>query len=178
MKMARASEADLDAALEVTRILDDLLKRYMPSSGSDEGIVWFDQDDPEQCQIALSTLLDAARKGSMFRVAFGMAVLLDPRNELLDPDADMLARHPKIVSAMNARKAGKPAGEPARQGTLGSIEEIMALAEKYAKDKVKIRLARVTESSAAIARRETEHERSRVALLAALETAFQLGATV
>ncbi|WP_237384700.1 hypothetical protein, partial [Francisella tularensis] len=66
MKMARASEADVDAALEVTRILDDLLKRYMPSSGSDEGIVWFDQDDPDQCQIALGRLLDAARKGSMF----------------------------------------------------------------------------------------------------------------
>jgi hypothetical protein len=177
MKMARASEADVDAALEVTRILDDLLKRYMPSSGSDEGIVWFDQDDPDQCQIALGRLLDAARKGSMFRVVFGMAVLLDPRNELLDPDADMLARHPKIVRAMNACKTGKPADEPARQRAPGPIEEIRALAEKYANDKVKIRLARVTESSAAIARRETEHERSRVALLTALEAAFELGAT-
>ena len=44
-------------------------------------------------------LLAILRKGSVFRVAFGMAVMLDPRNEVVDPDADCLEMHPKFDAA-------------------------------------------------------------------------------
>ncbi|SOY56804.1 hypothetical protein [Cupriavidus taiwanensis] len=101
MKMARASEADMEAALDVSRILGDLEKGYMPASDDDEedeGETWFDRDDAEQCKAVLGKLLDAADKGSIFRVIFGMAVVLDPRNELLDPAADSLEKHPKITA--------------------------------------------------------------------------------
>lgn len=102
MKMARASEADMECALEVSRILEDLEKGYMPSADEDEGIEWFDQDNGEQCKRALGKLLEASRRGSIFRVTFGMTVLLDPRNELMDPDADTLEKHPKIIAALAA----------------------------------------------------------------------------
>jgi hypothetical protein len=55
----------------------------------------------------MQKILEAARKGSLFRVVFGMAVVLDPRNELLDPDADTIERHPKIVEALKAVEAAK-----------------------------------------------------------------------
>lgn len=101
MKMARASEADIDASLAVNRILDDLLKGYMPAvdeGEEDDGTTWFDRDDADQCKAVLGKLLDAADKGSLFRVAFGMQVVLDPRNELLDPNADTLEKHPKVIA--------------------------------------------------------------------------------
>lgn len=112
MKMARASKADLDAANEVARLLGDLERRCMPDADPDhpsEETEWFDRDDAKQCQRALGMLLDAASKGSLFRVTFGMLVVLDPRNELLDPDADTLEKHPKTLAAL-AAAAEKAAG--------------------------------------------------------------------
>jgi hypothetical protein len=35
------------------------------------------------------------------RVVFGMAVVLDPRNEVVDPDADTLEIHPKYAAAIS-----------------------------------------------------------------------------
>jgi len=97
MKMARASENDMNAALEVSRILEDLENGHMPHEGDCDDIEWFDRYDPEQCKTALNKLLDAAGKGSLFRVTFGMTVLLDPRNKLTDPNADTLEAHPEIA---------------------------------------------------------------------------------
>ncbi|MEI7296661.1 hypothetical protein WCQ02_31345 [Paraburkholderia tropica] len=102
MKMARASEADIDAALKVSQILSNLDRGYMPASDEDERIEWFDEDDAEQCQVVLKKILEVCQKGNVFRVAFGMAVVLDPRNELLDPDANTIEVHPKIVAAMKS----------------------------------------------------------------------------
>lgn len=107
MKMARASDADMEAALDVSRLIEELEKGYMPSTDDDENIEWFDRDNEEQCQRALGMILDAAAKGSLFRVTFGMTVVLDPRNELLDPDADTLEKHPKIIEALRASKGGE-----------------------------------------------------------------------
>jgi hypothetical protein len=104
MKMARASEADIEAALKVTQIFDDLDKRYMPSEDDGEELEFFDRNDAEQCQKVVGMLLDVTRHTSLFRVVLGMAVVLDPRNELLDPDADTIAKHPKIVAALEAMK--------------------------------------------------------------------------
>jgi hypothetical protein len=104
MKMARASEADVEAAFKVCQILDQLDKLYMPSDDDSENAEFFDRDDAEQCQKVVGMLLDATRHTSLFRVVLGMAVVLDPRNELLDPDADTIAKHPKIVAALEAMK--------------------------------------------------------------------------
>lgn len=103
MKMARAGEQDLKAALDVSRIIDHLDRGYMPGQQDDDGVELFDQEDADQCKHALAAILDAADQGSMFRVTFGMGVLLDPRNKLLDPAADTLELHPDHVR--NARDA-------------------------------------------------------------------------
>lgn len=105
MKMARASDEDMDAAFKVCQILDQLDKRYMPSDDDSEELEFFDRDDAEQCQKIVGMLLDATSSTSLFRVVFGMAVVLDPRNELLDPDADTIEMHPKIIEASkNSRR--------------------------------------------------------------------------
>jgi hypothetical protein len=102
MKMARASEADIEASLEILRHLEALERGFMPEVGDGDEIEWFAPEDPDDCQRALRAILDASAKGSIFRVVFGMAVVLDPRNELLDPGADTIEMHPKIVKALTA----------------------------------------------------------------------------
>ncbi|MGR9579971.1 hypothetical protein [Pandoraea sputorum] len=104
MKMARASEADLDAAQKVASIIEELHKGYMPATDDDDDFTWFDRDDPEQCQKVLGALLDATEKTSLFRVTFGMAVILDPRNKLLDPNADTLEMHPELKAALGSKE--------------------------------------------------------------------------
>jgi hypothetical protein len=104
MKMARASEADLDAALDVVRMLDDLARGNMPASDADDDWDWFDRDDDKQCGVVLGRILDAAEKGSLFRVVFGMSCVLSAKNELLDPDADTLEKHPNIIAALKTRE--------------------------------------------------------------------------
>lgn len=97
MKMAKASQADLDAANNVARMVEELEKGYMPDDSDAETTEFFDPEDGEQCRRAIRAILDAAECGSMFRVTFGMAVVLDQRNKLLDPDADTLELHPDHV---------------------------------------------------------------------------------
>lgn len=96
MKMAKASQQDLDAANQVASHISDLEKGFMPSTpDGDGGSELFDRNDPDDCMLAMHTILDAAEKGSLFRVTFGMQVVCDPRNKVVDPDADCLEIHPE-----------------------------------------------------------------------------------
>lgn len=105
MKMAKASEADLKAALEVCSILHGLERGHMPAQDDDDDYEPFDIDDREQCQRALKALLDAVDRGSISRVILGMAVVLDPKNKIVDPDAETLELHPEIAQALEAASA-------------------------------------------------------------------------
>lgn len=105
MKVARASKEDLDAAMMLLGLLDTVGKGYYPSDTDDEddGPLRFVEDDPAhlaQLWKRLKACLDAA-PGFQGRVLFGAATLLDPRNEVIDPDKSYIALHPKLTAAMN-----------------------------------------------------------------------------
>lgn len=107
MKMAKASEADMQMAAELTNALEALASRWgahmpekiakPPSEDEDEG---FSLDDDEQCRRVCEYLIRLTRSASLCRVVWGMDVLLDPRNKLVDPEADTIERHPEAVDAM------------------------------------------------------------------------------
>lgn len=103
MRMAKASAKDLEVAMEISGFLEALESRWMPEGVMDDqqDSAWFDADNPEHCQKVLGKLLEISAQGSLGRVAFGMSVLLAPNNELVDPDADHLAHHPKIAGLLN-----------------------------------------------------------------------------
>lgn len=107
VKMAKASRADLDAAFALHRAFEYLLSYgYEPAeSEDDEREQRFDIDDHESCRRVLDRLLAIARRGSLMRVVMGLDVLLDPRNEIVDPDLDYLAPHPKALAAFAAAAA-------------------------------------------------------------------------
>lgn len=111
MKMAKASQADIDMAMELAGALEALSSRWgatMPEkiakggqTGEDRDEA-FSLDDHEDCRRVCEYLINLGRSASLFRVVMGMAVVLDPRNELLDPDADTLEAHPRIRAALSA----------------------------------------------------------------------------
>lgn len=101
MKMARASQEDRECANQVASVLEALDQGFMPNcitAGDD--IEWFDIDDSDQCRRIVERLLDIGTQGSVFRVTFGMDVVLD--SDLLDPDADTLEPHPTVTQALNS----------------------------------------------------------------------------
>lgn len=109
LQVAKASEADMRALLDVVNIIEAMAKGWMPEIQNDEGEddkpddEIFDEDDPEHCRHAVAMLLRADERGGLFRAAFGLTVLLNPKNELVDPDLDHIAKHPKIISALAAQ---------------------------------------------------------------------------
>lgn len=106
MKMAKASKADLEMAMALCRYLDDIERGYMPgdlSPDSDES-EWLDERDCGQYAKLLDGLRDLLRKGSIMRVVWGMAVVCDPANKCIDPDADTIEHHPDMVKAMEQRE--------------------------------------------------------------------------
>ena len=107
MKMAKASEADMEMAIKVCSALEAIDRRFFPegSEGSNDPDD-FDLDDDEHCGRVLRHIHELRQAGSIGRVIWGMYVLLDPVNELIDPDADTLEPHPDIAQAeIDAREA-------------------------------------------------------------------------
>lgn len=98
MKMAKASEADMEMAIKVCSALEAIDRRFFPegSEGSNDPDD-FDLDDDEHCGRVLRHIHELLQAGSIGRVIWGMYVLLDPANELIDPDADTLEPHPDIA---------------------------------------------------------------------------------
>jgi hypothetical protein len=113
MKMAKASEADLEMAMQLASALEALNSRWgatMPEKiakpqrdeGEAEG---FSLDDDENCRRVCEYLIRLTRSASLFRVVWGAAVMLDPANKLVDPDADTIEHHPATVAGLDAQRA-------------------------------------------------------------------------
>ena len=105
MKMAKASEADLEMALELCRALEDIAGRWggtmpqkigRPEGDSDDE--FFDPDDEAQCKRVVTYLRELVSSASLIREVWGMLVLLDPANKIVDPDSDVLEHHPAMLA--------------------------------------------------------------------------------
>lgn len=105
MKMAKASEADLNMAMTLANYLDAIERGQMPDDLSEdaEAIEWLDERDCDQYAKLLDGLRRLLNQGSISRVIWGMAVVCDPANKCLDPDADTIEHHPDLVKAAEQR---------------------------------------------------------------------------
>lgn len=86
-------------AIDLCGILDSIERGFMPVSAAEDGDnedAAFDRDNPNDCQIALNLLIDTLKVGSIGRVIWGMAALVNPGSKLLDPDADTIKPHPSL----------------------------------------------------------------------------------
>lgn len=143
MKMAKASQADLDMGSDLCAAFGALTERWcatmpeaiaQPREGSE--IEHFDSDNDEQCGRALRHLLSIVERGSLFRVVMGLAVVLNPRNQCVDPDADTIEHHPDRARLDQVRSAlrtyyealdGRQHGAVAADKALSSIQEALGM---------------------------------------------------
>lgn len=98
MKMAKASPEDIGMALDLISVLDDIERGFFPYQFSDpdsEISEWLDFTNREQYGRLIDNLRRLLNRGSIGRVIMGMAVVCDPSNECIDPDADCIEHHPK-----------------------------------------------------------------------------------
>lgn len=97
MKMAKASEDDLRMAMKLCQALEWLEQGCMPTEHAEdeEESREFDRHNDKDCHEAMSVILAIIESGSLGRVVFGMATLLDPANEVVDQSKGYLELHPK-----------------------------------------------------------------------------------
>lgn len=99
MNIAKASERDINMAIDLCGILDSIERGFMPvevAENSEDEDAEFDRDNPNDCQVALNLVIDTLRAGCIGRVIWGMAALVNPESKLLDPDADIIQPHPSL----------------------------------------------------------------------------------
>lgn len=118
MKIAKASDADLEMAMELASALEALSscwgatmpeKIAKPQRDEDEA-EGFSLANDEHCRRVCEYLIRLTRSASLFRVVWGAAVMLDPANKLVDPNADTIEHHPDTVAALSAMTAAPAVG--------------------------------------------------------------------
>ncbi|WP_367154696.1 hypothetical protein [Methylomonas sp. HYX-M1] len=95
MNIAKASDSDIDMAIDLSRTLEDLESGFMPVSIATEDET-FDCKNHDDCHAALNLILSTLQRGSIGRVIWGMAALCDPESKILNPDSDIIERHPSL----------------------------------------------------------------------------------
>lgn len=110
MKVAKASENDINVAMELSSTLDSLtgwsprVPEAVARAEDPEDGEPFDRDDREQCVRVLGHLLDLADRASVMRVVMGAAVMLDPANKCVHPDLNHIEHHPHAQAGFEAKK--------------------------------------------------------------------------
>lgn len=102
VRMAKASERDMDAGYDLMHVLSDLDRGYypeLPDERKPDAPTFFDEDDHAHLQhlhSVLKKIIDRA-PGFMVRVMGGMSCLLNPANAVIDPEADTIEFHPGLL---------------------------------------------------------------------------------
>lgn len=103
VKMAVASKKEIDSALVLAGIIDDLdsgtYPRWVNGEYLDSDPDHFDADDEEHLRELYKRLMKVELP---WRVVLGYAVLTDPRNRIIDPDLSYLELHPRLREGLVA----------------------------------------------------------------------------
>lgn len=101
MKMAKANENDLEAALEMCRALEVLEGGYLPDemTEGDDCVAYYADEHAEK---VVEYLVAISKRASLFRVCFGMTVLLDPVNQIVDQQLSHLELHSRLALCAKA----------------------------------------------------------------------------
>jgi hypothetical protein len=110
MKMAKATEQDIDAAGKAMAVLQTIASRYYPGrEGEEDAPTFFDADNPDHLRRfyeEVNATLDAS-PGWPGRVIGGMCyVILYPVNQIVAPDSDCLELHPRFAGSAGAVDGG------------------------------------------------------------------------
>ena len=98
MKMAKPKPADMAAAAALASLMNETF--------SNRCIGGCDPTEYSYLQRLYERLEEINMKGSISRVIWGMHTVMQPENEVVDPDSNTLQLHPKILTALAERKGG------------------------------------------------------------------------
>jgi hypothetical protein len=100
MKIAKADKADMEAAMELTSILDTVSNGY--SLEDDEGETFFDPDDREHLRMFYDKVMDCVvrQPSGINRVVWGGIALID--GPYIDQESNSLALSPRISRLLEA----------------------------------------------------------------------------
>lgn len=100
--MAKATEKDMEAALAMCRALESLESGYLPDEMTEgqEEPVWY--DETKHAAEVVEFMIGIQRRASLFRVCFGMTVLLDSENGIVDQELSHLELHPRLRACKSA----------------------------------------------------------------------------
>lgn len=101
MQVAKANEQDIESAMNLCGLIEALQRGRLPADLAD-GYDFVYYDEREHAAKVVEHILKVC-SGSISRVCFGMAVLLDPINEVVAADSGVLELHPKHVKAAEQR---------------------------------------------------------------------------
>lgn len=119
--MARAKQADFDAAADIAQLLEALVKHEPIGDCGVEGY--------EDCATYEAALRRAASKGSLFRVVFGMQVLCSPESGLISQTSDVLEIDQGFIDS-TARQAVQTAVDALRPAFLGLARQLREVETK------------------------------------------------
>lgn len=107
MKMAKATQKDIDAAGEAMALLNDISSGHYPARQGDECIdTFFDPDEFDHLRKfyeLMNATLDKSA-GWPGRVIGGMCyVVMYDKNEIVDPASDTLEIHPRFAKVAQQR---------------------------------------------------------------------------
>lgn len=97
--IAKASTEDIEAAMDLVAVVDSIGRGYYPTINSEETETtptYFSVQTRSHLMHLYELIKGIADRGGLFRVVLGMHAIL--RNDILDPDVDHLAIHPKFAA--------------------------------------------------------------------------------
>lgn len=127
MKIAKANEDDIENAMQLCAVMDAITQVWGPTVpekiAEHEGEIFY-QDDDEQCGRVLRHLIELVKRASLGRVVYGCAVMLDPRNKLVDPDSDSIEHHPDTVAALESMSKSAAKATETNEQIKGEADEM------------------------------------------------------
>ena len=115
MKVARARKEDVDVIYDLLGALDRIKDgESFEEDEESEGIGWCELQDaldageddyvPDKVnhyiRQAMKHLLDACHLGNGMRAVMNLSALLEPENEVVDPESSILDLHPNILKSL------------------------------------------------------------------------------
>lgn len=98
LKMAKADQNDLNTAYRVMNLLDSMSRGHYPSIEVGAP-TFFDSENWEHLQFLHQQIIEIAENsGGLSRVIGAAGILLNPKNNLIDPDDDCIELHPDILA--------------------------------------------------------------------------------
>lgn len=110
MKMAKPTQLEINLAMQLAAYIEALRSgdRLAPEPGKTLGdpAYWngshdFDEQNGDDCRAAIAQIFELAGR-SAWIVPMAYATVAGEQNAVIDPDADTLQLHPRIVAALHA----------------------------------------------------------------------------